>query len=185
MGSPCCCLCVCEFPRPFTVNLWYHSMGLLSFQCLYVDGGRYVGQWANDVRCGHGEHWFPNGAHYVGDWQDNTMHGLGVWSGPPYPAACASGYTASPRTMDSGRSAVGSARLPLTGRSQGVGSMTEREGVVAGRSTCPVHPRPHTPSCPLACCACCALLCCAVLCFETTARCTVLVAGCLVLGCLM
>ena len=44
----------------------------------YMDGGRYVGAWKNDVREGKGTMFHASGDRYEGAWVNDTMHGTGV-----------------------------------------------------------------------------------------------------------
>ncbi|CUG44172.1 Hypothetical protein, putative [Bodo saltans] len=43
-----------------------------------ANGGRYFGQWVNDIRCGFGCVIAPNGDRYVGMFLNDVYHGLGV-----------------------------------------------------------------------------------------------------------
>lgn len=41
----------------------------------YENGGVYIGEFAGDVRCGWGTHYFPGKDKYEGEWAADRMHG--------------------------------------------------------------------------------------------------------------
>ena len=47
----------------------------------YNDGGKYVGEFANNKRNGKGKYYFPNGAIYDGNWHEGKQHGYGIYYG--------------------------------------------------------------------------------------------------------
>jgi hypothetical protein len=46
----------------------------------YPDGRKYVGEWRNGSRNGHGTMTWPDGAKYVGDWRDDDLNGQGTYT---------------------------------------------------------------------------------------------------------
>jgi hypothetical protein len=45
-----------------------------------VNGGRYAGEWQNDLRHGQGVNTWSNGDRYEGGWKDNKKHGQGTFT---------------------------------------------------------------------------------------------------------
>jgi clan AA aspartic protease (TIGR02281 family) len=46
----------------------------------YPDGRKYIGEWRNGSRNGHGTMTWPDGAKYVGDWRDDDLNGQGTYT---------------------------------------------------------------------------------------------------------
>ncbi len=46
---------------------------------LQASGGKYEGEYVNDVKNGNGTYIYPNGDKYVGQWKDGKKNGRGVY----------------------------------------------------------------------------------------------------------
>ncbi|GAB9463131.1 Radial spoke head protein [Globisporangium polare] len=47
-------------------------------EILYANGGKYTGQWKDNLRSGKGIYQSSSGNEYVGEWLDGRKHGLGI-----------------------------------------------------------------------------------------------------------
>uniref|UniRef100_H3HAW8 Uncharacterized protein n=1 Tax=Phytophthora ramorum TaxID=164328 RepID=H3HAW8_PHYRM len=47
-------------------------------ELIYVNGGRYAGQWKDNRRQGKGIYQSADGYEYIGDWVDGRKHGVGI-----------------------------------------------------------------------------------------------------------
>ena len=45
-----------------------------------TNGSKYVGEYKDDKRNGHGTLTFADGDKYVGEWKDNNYHGQGTYT---------------------------------------------------------------------------------------------------------
>ena len=42
-------------------------------------GGKYEGEYVNDVKHGQGKYTYPNGDVYIGEWKEGVRHGKGTY----------------------------------------------------------------------------------------------------------
>ena len=57
---------------------WHNCLGAVT----YPDGSKYVGDFANNKRDGHGTFIFPSGEKYAGEFVGDMYNGLGTWVHP-------------------------------------------------------------------------------------------------------
>ncbi len=55
---------------------------LLLLGACVVTGTRYVGEWQDGKKQGHGTYTWPDGDEYVGEWRDGKKHGQGTYTWP-------------------------------------------------------------------------------------------------------
>jgi hypothetical protein len=63
---------------PYETTTWIDCVGERTF----ANGAKYIGEFRNGMRAGHGTLTYPDGQTYVGDWRDDKYNGQGVLTFP-------------------------------------------------------------------------------------------------------